>query len=198
MIRAKWANVDEAWLNVANGIKQAAEGLRGKFASVRVAQQPIAQHIAAAEVPRSGNLRVSKRFTEQDKDAFKHEAFAFIRLYFEGSLAELTIRHKHLQTTLRSIDANRFTAVIYRDGNKESTCTISLGGMLGDILYSNNENSKGDSCNESLSVKHDDQTLYLAPMGMSMMFSGRDGSKKLSIQGGADLFWELFIEPLQR
>ena len=49
-----------------------------------------------------------------------------------------------------------------------------------------------------LSVETDDQALYLKPMGMSMMYRGGGDKEKLSMEGGAELFWGLLIEPLQR
>jgi hypothetical protein len=52
--------------------------------------------------------------------------------------------------------------------------------------------------NESLSVEHDNQTLYLKALGMSMMGSGGRQQSKLSLEGGAELYWDLFIAPLQR
>lgn len=191
---SKWANIDEAYLDVAVGIRSAAE----KFAKQSQATPPsqTARDTSPA-APRSGNLRVTKRFSEQDKDAFKHEAFDFIRRYVESSLIELEARHSDIRGTFRLIDANRFTAVIYRDGEKASVCTISIGGMLGGILYSSTENSQGDSCNESFSVENDDQALFLQPLGMSSMMSGGD-NKRLSMEGGAELFWGLLIKPLQR
>jgi len=195
---ARWADIDEALLDVVNGIKRAAERLGSKPATVTTPAPMMHRLGAPATMPRSGNLRVTKRFTDQDKDTFKQEAFEFISRYIEGSLTELTARHADLRTTFRPIDANRFTAVIYRGGAKASACTVSLGSMMGDILYSSTENARDNSCNESLSVKYDDQSLFLEPMGMSMMYSGGNKDKKLSLEGGAELFWGLLIEPLQR
>jgi hypothetical protein len=54
-----------------------------------------------------------------------------------------------------------------------------------------------NSYNESMSVQSDDQTLYLRALGMSRFGRGGD-TAKLTAQGGAELYWELFIEPLQR
>lgn len=69
--------------------------------------------------------------------------------------------------------------------------------MLGDILYSSNENDPGSSYNESLSVEADDQELHLKAMRMSML-SSRDKDERLSMEVGAELFWGLLIEPLER
>lgn len=196
---SKWANPDEAYMDVANGIRRAAENLAKPSRSTpTVTAGAPAVGAMASSGPRSGNLRVTKRFSDQDKDTFKHEAFDYIRRYIEGSLTELAARHSDIRTNFRSIDANRFTAVIYRDGKKAAACTVSMGGMLGDILYSSTENARDNSCNESLSVEVDDQALYLKPMGMSSVMRGSGDKEKLSMEGGAELFWGLLIEPLQR
>jgi hypothetical protein len=197
---SQWPNIDEAYLDVANGIHRAVEKLAKGSQVPRSAPSPRATAgSTGGSPPRSGNLRVTKRFTNADKDTFKHDAFDFIRRYIEGSLTELSDRNPDIRINFRPIDANRFTAAIYRNGKKASACTISIGGMLGGtIVYSNNENDTGNSCNESLSVEADDQTLYLKAMGMSMMFSGRNRDEKLSMEGGAELFWSMLIEPLQR
>ena len=197
---SKWPNLDEAYLDVANGIHRAAEKLvKAEGQPPRSAPSPrVSVASSGGGVPRSGNLRVTKRFTDEDKDTFKHEAFGYIRRYIESSLTELSGRNPDIRANFRSVDANRFTAVVYRNGKKASACTVSMGGMLGDILYSNTENARDNSCNESLSVAADDQELHLKAMGMSMIYKGGGDKEKLSMEGGAELFWSLLIEPLQR
>jgi hypothetical protein len=69
-----------------------------------------------------------------------------------------------------------------------------LGGNA--IMYSNRADSDGHSCNESLSVETDEQLMYLRPLGMWQL--GRERDAKLSQEGGAELFWGIFIEPLQQ
>jgi hypothetical protein len=121
--------------------------------------------------------------------------------YFENSLAELSKRNPGIEGRFRRIDANRFTAVAYRDGQAVARCGIRLGhptGMLSGITYSHNDSAENGSYNESLSVEHDNQTLYLKALGMSMMGSGGRQQSKLSLEGGAELYWDLFIAPLQR
>lgn len=196
---SKWPNIDEAYLDVANGIHQAVEKLAKAGQAPRSAPgSRVTVAPSGSGAPRSGNLRVAKRFTDEDKDSFRHDAFDYIRRYIEGSLTELAERNPDIKTHFRSIDANRFTAVIYRNGKKVSACTVSMGGMLGDILYSSTENASDNSCNESLSIAADDQELHLKAMGMSMIYRGGGDKEKLSMEGGAELFWSLLIEPLQR
>ena len=196
---SKWANTDEAFHDVANGIHRAAEKSNKKATAGApvTLRAPAASPAASIAGPRSGNMRVTKRFTDEDKDTFKHEAFAFISRYIEGSLNELAARNDGIRVNFRPIDANRFTGVIYRSGKKVSACTVSMGDRFGDILYSNEENARDGSCNESLSVEADGQALHLKPLGMSQMYSSNRRDAKLSMEGGAELFWGILIEPLQ-
>lgn len=193
----KWANVDEAYLNIAEGIRRVAESLEASKPDN--GNPPSTKAIRTRQAnPRSGNMRVRQEFTDQNRDEYKHEACDFIRRYIEGSLDELAMRHADIHCSFRSIDANRFVGVIYRNGEKVSACTISVGGMLGHILYSSSENARDNSCNESLSVEADDQALFLRPMGMSTIYAGRQDDDRLTMEGGAELFWGMLIEPLQR
>lgn len=193
---SKWPNIDEAYLDVANGIHLAVEKMSMVSQKASSPSGPRASSASSSgSSPRSGNLRVRKIFTDEDRDNFKHDAFNYIRCYIEGSLAELSDRNADIRPIFRPIDANRFTAVIYRNGKKASACTISMGGRLGDILYSSTENAHDNICNESLSVGADDQELHLKAIGLS--YGVRGDKEKLSMEGGAELFWTLLIEPLQ-
>jgi TIR domain len=197
-----WPNVHEAFLDVVKAIKAA---LAKRGAPQAKAPQPTERRApatsATAAGPRFSNLRVAKRFTEQDRDTFLHEAFDYIARYFEGSLAELHARNPEIEGRFRRIDGNRFTAVAYRDGEAVARCAIRLGngmGSVSSITYSHSDSAANGSYNESLSVEHDNQQLYLKPLGMSMMRRGNRDDSKLSMEGGAEFYWELFIESLQR
>ena len=63
------------------------------------------------------------------------------------------------------------------------------------IEYAMNDNPRSGSMNEAVSVQADDQMLYFQALGMQSM--GSHDKEKLSAQGAAELFWELFIRPLQ-
>ena len=76
--------------------------------------------------PRSSNLRLRKEFTEADRDRFLDDAFGYIRLFFENSLQEIEQRNPEIAAAFRTIDANRFTAVVYRHGKAETQCLIRL------------------------------------------------------------------------
>jgi hypothetical protein len=195
----QWPNIDEAFLDVTTAIKGAlAKRNPGAARAPSAIVSPIST-IGRAEI-RSSNLRLAKRFNDHDKDHFLHEAFDYMAKYFENSLSELARRNPGVEGRFRRIDANRFTAVAYRDGQALARSNIRLGdrGVGAGITYSNNDSASDGSFNESLSVENDGQTLYLKPLGIRMMSYGDRNKEKLSVEGAAELYWSLFVEPLQR
>ncbi len=202
----QWPDRDQAFLEVAKAIRGAAARVNSATtASVKEVRQPApaeAQFSATEPLTiRSSNLRVAKHFTEHDKDAFQQEAFEYLAKFFENSLVELSARHAGIMGKFRRIDANRFTAVVYREGKAAARCSVFMGGGLyggGGIAYSNSDTGGSNSFNKSLSVQADDQSLFLRSMGMTAFRTGREEKEKLSMEGAAELYWSLFIEPLQR
>ena len=73
-----------------------------------------------------------------------------------------------MEQTFRRVDANRFSAAAYRDGEKvcgEST-SVACGVMgHGSMEYSMSDEPRS-GMNEAVSVKADDQTLYFGALGM--------------------------------
>ena len=55
--------------------------------------------------------------------------------------------------------------------------------------------SKFRGADKAVSAKADDQTLYFEALGMQSY--GRD-KQKLTMQGAAEFFWDIFIRPLQQ
>ena len=199
----KWPDKDEAFLEVVKAIKAAVKEMvqkSGQAISVKKSEVPLWTEAVREDLagPRSSNLRVRKQFNDLDRDRFCHEGFEFIAKFFENSMAELVARNPSLNQTFRRIDSNRFTAAVYQNGRKVCTGSASIGdGLIGtdSIAYSMDDNPQRGSMNESVSVKSDEQSLYFAPLGMQSWAGG--GKGKLSQQGAAELFWELFIHPLQ-
>lgn len=196
----QWPDIDEAFLQVAKAVRQAAEGISGKAKPqsplARAASQSLPVR-APTMGPRSSNLRLAKKFTQRDKDMFQSETFEYVARYFENSLQELGERNPGFEGVFRRIDANRFFATVYHDGKDVARATIYTGdgGFGRGINYVQGETMQSNSMNESLSVDADDQALYLTSMGMSF---GRDRGQKLSQEGAAELFWSILVEPLQR
>jgi hypothetical protein len=193
----KWTNEDEAFLDVVQKIRAALPAGHRPEVSSRQSGFNATEPVAARSGPRSSNLRLRKIFTDADRDRFLDDAFAFMARFFENSLVELGARNQAIEGRFRQLDGSRFTAVIYESGATQAQCTISLGGPFGrGISYSNSVGRSGNSFNEMLSVEHDEQHMYLKPMGMCMM--GGDRDEQLSHEGAAEYFWSMLIESLQQ
>jgi hypothetical protein len=193
-------DLDEAFLQIVQAIRAAVnargESQGGAPVPAAAAQPPVQPIAWPTPGPRSSNLRLPRSFTDADKDRFRDEAFEYIARYFENSLNELTARNPGIQVSFRRIDANQFTATGYRDGRKAAWCRIFTGhGAMGDgIAFSANESSGIGGFNESMSVSADAEGMHLQPLGMAM----RQSSGKLTHEGGAELYWEMFIDGLRR
>jgi hypothetical protein len=188
----QWANPDEAFLDVVRGIKNALPsrgsrpaGWADRSASVTVVPSPVI---------RSSNLRVAKQFSQLDKDRFLHDGFEYLAKYFENSLQELADRNPDIEQNSRRIDADRFTATAYRRGEKVCACAVFLEGRTDGIAYAKSDDARPGSFNEALSVGTDDQSLYFRALGLQSPVRSSD---KLSFEGAAELFWGLFIRPIQ-
>lgn len=199
---AKWANVDEAFLDVSRDIRRAVEAMVGPQTSPQRDSEPSVAETAEIPrrpgSPRSSNLRLRKSFTEADKDRFLNDAFEYIANFFQNSLDELQNRNSGIETTFKRIDARRFTAVIYREGKAMSRCQIFMGGIgrtTDSISYSMSDTPSNNSFNESLSVEEGEQMLGLRPLGFRN-YSGED--QFLTHEGAAELYWSILMEPLQR
>ncbi len=130
---------------------------------------------------------------------YLENSYEYTARFFAGSLEELEKRNAQIQTRFKRIDETSFTASVYSDGRKVTSCSIWYGnGMMGNqgICYSSGNNGRGNSMNEIISVTDDGYSLKLKPMGMQSF--GQDRDKDLSQQGGAEHFWEILIRPLQQ
>jgi hypothetical protein len=113
-----------------------------------------------------------------------------------NSLEELDRRNDEIEGKFKRIDANRFTAAVYRNGAAVSRCKIVLGGMFGrGITFSYNDQADDSSCNESLSIEADDQGMYLKALGMAHF--GKHSDKHLTPEGAAEYYWSLFLDRLR-
>jgi hypothetical protein len=189
----QWPNPDEAFLDVVKAIKSALARRGAKPSSFNQRSGPATAHPSSPAI-RSSNLRIAKQFSQFDKDRYLNEAFDYLAKYFENSLEELVARNPAIDKTFRRIDANRFIAAAYRQGEKICQCAIFLERMTRGIAYAMNDDPRSGSFNESLTVEADDQSLYFKPLGMQSPAGPGD---KLSFEGAAELFWGLFIRPLQ-
>ena len=147
-------------------------------------------------MPRSSNLRLKKEFSQADRDTFLFETFDYLTKFFQGSLEELKVRNEGIDSRFRRVDGDCFTATVYRNGDKVASGTIRVGGMFGaGITWLGDDSGQANTHNESLSVGHDDQKLFLSPMGMPFGGPGRDA--RLTQEGAAEYLWDLMIQGLQ-
>ena len=193
----RWPDEDEAFLDVVRQIRAAlpAPDLAAIGSKPSILGDTVVQPFGTG--PRSSNLRLRKQFSDADRDSFLDEAFDFIQLLFENSLAELGTRNDGIEGRFKKLDATRFSAVIYESGRTRAQCTISLGSSLGKgISYSNSVDRAGNGYNEMLSVDNDDQHLFLRLLGMSMT-GGRSRDSRLNFEGAAEHYWSMLVAPLQ-
>ena len=202
----QWPDRDQAFLEVALAVRKAAQRLTASPPPVRPPSSSIAAEAERAPSPvptggmavRSSNLRVARRFNDLDRDRFKLDAFEFMALFFENSLAELSARNPGIEGRFCRIVGDRFSAAVYRDGRAVAQCTIYVGGgHHNGIAYSSTENARGTSFNEMLTVDADDHSLFLRGMGMSVIGRGGDAEAKLSFEGAAEHYWSMLVERLQ-
>ena len=209
-----WTNLDEAFLDVVKSIKGALKKVTESVPTLRadadaeirsratIAERAAIQGVSTSDAirgPRSSNLRVRKQFTEFDKDRFRQESFDFIANYFANSMRELVDRNPDagLAERFQRVDAHRFTAAVYQNGEKvcKGSASVSDGLMGRDaIQYQTDDNPRSNVMNEAVYVKADDQTMYLEPLGMSTYSQQKE---KLTQQGAAEFLWNLFIRTLQ-
>jgi hypothetical protein len=123
---SKYPNKHDAFLEVVTVIREIAQEVGSSQAQPEVLSSP-SRHTGGFQgtmLPRSSNLRVKKSFTDQDKDDFLEDTFEYIAKFIEGSLRELEKRNDELTTKFRKIDADHFTASIYKNGQSVSSCKI--------------------------------------------------------------------------
>jgi hypothetical protein len=191
----KWANQDEAFLDVVQRIRAA---LPEKLHAPHTPSKTVAQPAPVRSELRSSNLRIKKEFSEADKDRFLDDAFEFMADFFENSLEELQKRNAGIEARFKRQSAQAFSAVIYKGGSAAAKCGIrngTSGGMRNSITFSYDDTSPHGSFNESMSVEVGDQALSLKPMGMSMRSRVRD--EHLTMEGASEYYWEMLIGRMQ-
>ncbi|WP_299193256.1 toll/interleukin-1 receptor domain-containing protein [uncultured Erythrobacter sp.] len=195
-----WPDRDSAFLEISKSIRKVAKELspspKPEFKADRLQTLVNGETI---DRPRSSNLRVAKEFSERDRDRFKVESFEYMARFFENSLKELEKRNDGIECDFRRVDANRFTASIYRHGNAEARCTIFMGGQqyLGQgIAFIHGETSDSNGYNEALAVSSDNIEMFLVPSGMAAAFQGRE-EQKLTQMGASEFYWSLLMRSLK-
>lgn len=202
-----WANMDEAFLNVAKAIRKAAEQVRAQKARASGASTPAAPKAVArdanppppsvAPAPQPKLKRASGvRATDAERDQFVEAAFEEVARYFQSELATLEATYREVTTSYRRTDSDHFLATVYVQGNARcrGKVWINRGRAMGGIHFSNDQSSGDNSYNESLSIKDEDGELAIQPLGLSMFGQGQEG--RLDAPGAAAYLWEVFTRAL--
>jgi hypothetical protein len=199
----KHPNHNEAFQQITEELRRLLES-KGFGAEAPTPKQVYLQ--VGTSSPPSANLSVKKEFRDRDRSKFLNESFTYIRDFFEGSLKELEARHPEIDTEFRELDADRFTAKIYRERKEASSCSIlrSEGGMAGrwGIMFQDGTAATRNSMSGALSVDDDGQALGFDARSFDQhsAFFGYGFNQErglLSQRGAADVLWERLIKPLQ-
>jgi hypothetical protein len=196
-----WPDKDEAMAEVAKEVGKAVEVLGARISPLLAAAgtNTVAARLGDVGVvkPRSSNLRLKKEFSEKDRDDFLRSTFEFVCKFFEGSVEAIGERNPEVTGTFERIDSRRMAAILYRAGKKIAECSVRQEGLTRNngIAFSTDASAKQGSFNEVLSVEADDQSLYMKPMGIALY--GGERAKRLSQEGAAEFYWEMFIRNAQ-
>lgn len=114
---------------------------------------------------------------------------------FQNTLSCLASESPGFVGKFKRVNANHFTAVIYRDGKNVAQCGIRLGGPGGffanQIVYSSDPNAT-NSMNEGVTVVNDGEEMFLKSSGISSMMISQQ-KDRLTPHDAAELFWGLLL-----
>ncbi|HFE2025397.1 TPA: toll/interleukin-1 receptor domain-containing protein [Klebsiella pneumoniae] len=196
----KFASHDEGYVQVVDAVSRAIAAMEARKPqqSTLVPAQPLVSTADTVFTPRSSNLSLPKSFTDLDKDRARREGFEYVARYFANSLDELKKRHAGLDVDFHRPDADSFTCAVYINGSKVGQCGVWLGSRhmgFGDICYSQSGVTH-NSCNESLSVADNGQTLgFHALMGFGY---GNSRESLLTNEGMAEHLWDMFFNSVKQ
>ncbi|OON38702.1 molecular chaperone Tir [Izhakiella australiensis] len=200
----KFSSHDEGYVQVVNAVSRAIADMNARKPqqSTLIPSQPSANPLLQTPetifTPRSSNLSLPKSFTDLDKDRARREGFEYVARYFANSLDELKKRHAGLDVDFHRPDADSFTCAVYINGSNVGQCGVWCGSRnmgFGDISYSQSGVTR-NSCNESLSVADNGQTLGFRTM-MGLGYSNSMDSL-LTNEGMAEHLWDMFFSPIQQ
>lgn len=193
-----YANQQEALSIIARDVRKVAESLMPENSVTNVVDCMNANGDSTANVLRSSNLRIKRKFDDRERDEYLKDSFNYIARYFDGSLEELASRNPQIEKRFNRIADHQFSAVIYDSGKKAAQCSvwINTGHFESQsIAYSSSEGVRANCYNESLSIVDDGYTLQIKPLGMQMYLARSECT--FSQQGAAEYYWSLLIGPLQ-
>jgi len=141
--------------------------------------------------------------SDLEKRRFLKDVFEIIRREFDVRLDQLVRDNAGVEFDLTPLDATKFTAEIFVNGQSRARCKIWQGGMFssGGISYAEGSSMLSDNaCNDVLTLAAGDGEFALRAM-MSMGF-GRTGDRMdiehLSAHDAAEYLWRRFTSGLER
>lgn len=196
-------NRDEAFLQVVQDLRRS---LRKRAESEDSDSSPHSKDFVASSRIRNREssfdplhgLRIRKDFSDLDRDEFLHEAFEVTAHLFESSLKKLEQAEPSIRSRYQRIDANRFAARIYIDGEERASCTIRLGSPFSSkgIAYSDGSAFHSDnSCNETLTIDDSKSELHLQSL-MGGIYSGKT-TEGMTSRDAAEHLWSMFTAGLK-
>lgn len=144
--------------------------------------------------------KISKQFSQRDKDLYVREAFTVVKSYFQKALQEFECRYQEVETDLTEVHNFKFLCTVYVRGKVANRCKIWINGFPStqSIAYKTGEfNIDNDnSLNDCLTIGDDGQSLGFHRSGM---WGGRQGfveGELLSEERAAEYLWSRFTENL--
>lgn len=129
---------------------------------------------------------------------FLEEAFEVIARRFGDWLADLEVDDARLVARFKRLDTFQFSAGIFSHGRPIRQCRIRLRGTRygrhRGITYSDGDSEFSRRFNEQLSAQSDGALVSLTQL-RSKSYLGC--GKALTVEEGAELFWQIFVGPLR-
>jgi len=142
---------------------------------------------------------IKKEFSDLEKDKFLKASFDIIKNYFNKASKNLETKIEGVRTEFDDITKYKFVTKVYLNGKLINQCKIWIGGMMSgnSISYSEGQFDihQDTSLNDSLTIKTDEKSIYLVPLGTSF-FSNINIPEKASPQDASKYLWQRFINPL--
>jgi hypothetical protein len=161
---------------------------------------PSATATPAQRSPNRHMPRLRSAPSDLDKRRFLKDAFETIRSGFEERLGELRRDSSGVDFDLTVVDATKFTAEIFMNGQSRARCKIWQGGLLSEgISFAEGSTTMNDNaCNEMLSLAKDDELALQAVMntGLGRAHEGLDVNH-LSPERAAEYLWRRFLWRLE-
>lgn len=142
---------------------------------------------------------IRRKFTQRDKDQFLEQAWDTIQSYFKQGMAQVEKQSTQIQTDFKIINAMKFVARIYIDGELKNQCKIWLSSDFGSSIHYlegiHIDLRQDNSYNDYLSVDEKENRLVIRLS--SMWFGGkRPAGDMVAPEQAAEYLWSRFTDNL--